>query len=48
MKLKRIGLALGISTNMADITAKYVDVRFSRKLLVLNKYHNALDQHTDV
>ena len=40
--LKGIGLSLGISTNMADVTARYVDVRNSRKLVVLDAYHNAL------
>lgn len=29
--LKGIGLSLGISTNMADVTARYVDVRLDRK-----------------
>jgi integrase len=40
--LKGIGNSLGISTNMADITARYVDVRMNRKLTVLDAYHNAL------
>lgn len=40
--LKGIGVSLGISTNMADVTARYVDVRASRKLVVLDAYHNAL------
>lgn len=40
--LKGIGISLGISTNMADVTARYVDVRQTRKLVVLDAYHNAL------
>lgn len=40
--LKGIGLSLGISTNMADITARYVDVRLDRKKAVLTAYHNAI------
>ena len=40
--LKGIGLSLGISANMADVTARYVDVRNSRKLVVLDAYHKAL------
>ena len=40
--LKGIGLSLGISTNMADVTARYVDVRLGRKLTVLEAYHNAM------
>jgi len=40
--LKGIGVSLGISTNMADVTARYVDVRNSRKLVVVDAYHNAL------
>ena len=32
--LKGIGLSLGISTNMADVTARYVDVRLDRKRAV--------------
>lgn len=40
--LKGIGLSLGISTNMADITARYVDVRLDRKRTVLEAYHNAM------
>ena len=35
-------MSLGISTNMADVTARYVDVRFNRKQTVLEAYHNAL------
>jgi integrase len=46
--LKGIGLSLGISTNMADVTARYVDVRNSRKLIVLDAYHNALHQKRDM
>lgn len=40
--LKGIGLSLGISTNMADVTARYVDVRLDRKQTVLEAYHNAM------
>ncbi len=40
--LKGIGMSLGISTNMADVTARYVDVRLDRKATVLETYHNAL------
>lgn len=40
--LKGIGLSLGISTNMADVTARYVDVRLDRKKTVLESYHNAM------
>lgn len=40
--LKGIGLSLGISTNMADVTARYVDVRLDRKRTVLEAYHNAM------
>ena len=40
--LKGIGLSLGISTNMADVTARYVDVRLDRKKTVLEAYHNAM------
>ena len=43
--LKGVGLSLGISTNMADVTARYVDVRNHRKLVVLDAYHNALHPH---
>lgn len=32
--LKGIGMSLGISTNMADVTARYVDVRLDRKRTV--------------
>jgi integrase len=46
--LKGIGLSLGISTNMADVTARYVDVRNSRKLVVLDAYHNALHHSKDM
>ncbi|MCL2696061.1 MAG: hypothetical protein FWE69_07025 [Clostridiales bacterium] len=42
--LKGIGISLGIATNMADITARYVDVRNSRKMEGLNAYHNALHE----
>lgn len=40
--LKGIGLSLGISTNMADGTARYVDVRLDRKQTVLEAYHNTM------
>ncbi|MCI8594784.1 MAG: tyrosine-type recombinase/integrase [Oscillospiraceae bacterium] len=40
--LKGVGLSLGISTNMADVTARYVDVRLERKQIVLEAYHNAV------
>lgn len=40
--LKGIGMSLGISTNMADVTARYVDVRLERKLTVLQAYHNSM------
>jgi integrase len=40
--LKGIGMSLGISTNMADVTARYVDVRLDRKRTVLEAYHNAM------
>ena len=40
--LKGIGMSLGISTNMADVTARYVDVRLDRKATVLDAYHNAM------
>lgn len=40
--LKGIGISLGISTNMADVTARYVDVRLDRKKTVLETYHNAM------
>lgn len=40
--LKGIGFSLGISTNMADVTARYVDVRLDRKRTVLEAYHNAM------
>lgn len=40
--LKGIGLSLGISTNMADVTARYVDVRLDRKRTVLEAYHTAM------
>lgn len=40
--LKGIGLSLGISTNMADVTARYVDVRLDRKRAVLETYHAAM------
>ena len=40
--LKGIGMSPGISTNMADMTARYVDVRLDRKATVLEAYHNAL------
>lgn len=40
--LKGIGLSLGISTNMADVTARYVDVRLERKVAVLKAYHQAM------
>lgn len=40
--LKGIGMSLGISTNMADVTARYVDVRLDRKATVLEAYHNTL------
>lgn len=40
--LKGIGLSLGISTNMADVTARYVDVRLDRKRTVLEAYHNSM------
>lgn len=40
--LKGIGMSLGISTNMADVTARYVDVRLDRKQTVLEAYHNAM------
>lgn len=40
--LKGIGLSLGISTNMADVTARYVDVRLDRKHTVLEAYHSAM------
>jgi integrase len=46
--LKGIGISLGISTNMADVTARYVDVRNSRKLVVLDAYHNALHPKRDL
>lgn len=46
--LKGIGVSLGISTNMADVTARYVDVRNSRKLVVLDAYHNALHPNRDI
>jgi len=46
--LKGIGISLGISTNMADVTARYVDVRNSRKLVVLDAYHNALLPNRDM
>jgi len=46
--LKGIGVSLGISTNMADVTARYVDVRNSRKLVVLDAYHNALHPTKDM
>lgn len=39
--LKGIGMSLGISTNMADVTARYVDVRLERKATVLEAYHSA-------
>ncbi len=31
-----------VSTNMADVTARYVDVRLDRKRTVLETYHNAM------
>lgn len=40
--LKGIGLSLGISTNMADVTARYVDVRTGRMEFVLDAYHDAM------
>lgn len=40
--LKGIGMSLGISTNMADVTARYVDVRLDRKRTVLEAYHNEM------
>ena len=40
--LKGIGMSLGISTNMADVTACYVDVRLNREATVLDAYHNAM------
>ena len=40
--LKGIGMSLGIATNMADVTARYVDVRLDRKFIVLEAYHNAM------
>ena len=40
--LKGIGMSLGISTNMADVTARYVDVRLDRKATVLEAYHKAM------
>ena len=40
--LKGIGISLGIGTNMADVTARYVDVRLDRKFVVLEAYHNAM------
>lgn len=43
--LKGIGLSLGISTNMADVTARYVDVRLDRKQIVLEAYHNTMFPH---
>lgn len=43
--LKGIGLSLGISTNIADVTARYVDVRLDRKRTVLETYHNAMFPH---
>lgn len=46
--LKGIGVSLGISTNMADVTARYVDVRNSRKLVVLDAYHKALHPNRDM
>ena len=46
--LKGIGISLGISTNMADVTARYVDVRNSRKLAVLDAYHNALHPNREI
>ena len=46
--LKGIGVSLGISTNMADVTARYVDVRNTRKLVVLDAYHNALHPNKDI
>lgn len=46
--MKGIGVSLGISTNMADVTARYVDVRNSRKLVVLDAYHKALHPDRDI
>lgn len=43
--LKGIGLLLGISTNMADVTARYVDVCLERKRTVLEAYHNSMFPH---
>jgi integrase len=41
--LKGIGAALGISTSLEAVTARYVDVRLERKKEVLETYHKSLD-----
>ena len=40
--LKGVSTALGISTNMPDVTARYVEVRAPRKSIVLEAYHNTV------
>ena len=45
--LKGIGISLGISTNLDAVTAQYVGVRLSRKMVVLEAYHNTLHGKKD-
>ena len=40
--LNGVNTALGISPNMPDVTARYVEVRAPRKSIVLEAYHNAV------
>lgn len=44
----RLGISLGISTNLEAVTAQYVDVRLERKQSVLQTYHKALQPKTTV
>jgi len=38
----KVGMSLGISTNLEAVTVQYVDVRLERKKAVLETYHKAL------
>lgn len=40
--LKGTGIQLGISNNLASVTAQYIDVRMDRKMIVLDAYHRAI------
>jgi len=46
--LKGIGMALGISSNLDAVTARYVDVRLERKKEVLETYHNVVEPKKEV